>query len=290
VLYTAQQLVTKVRKRLKDLKGQAQGNTWTDDEIVEFLNDEQENLVRKIIMAGEDYFATFKDLDFTANVADYPLFDGFLLLRAVTYQGGVDPTQMIESRLIEGVEGSGGIASQTESQYYYSLFGDNLEIAPTPGQTLAAQARLFFIRMPGPILLETIASSPAADQLQFASTNAPPEGDLYVDTLIESISGTGAGQRRKISAYTVGRIATVSSPFNPALDSTTLVGTISRIPAPFQHQLVYGAAIRAKVDNEENPAGLAALYNDGESDMYDFIERRTGGQRGPIPWDPDDGI
>lgn len=289
MLFNADQILAKVRTRLKDVAGQQQGNTWTDAELLDYINEEQENLVAKVIEASEDYFATFKDLDFTANVSQYPLFDGFLLLRAVDFLGGVDPQQMIESRRIEGVEGAGGIASQTESQYFYSVFGEDLEIAPTSGQTAVGQARQFFIREPGPILLELI-TSPQADQIQFTSAVAPPESDLYIGTLVDVVLGTGIGQRRKISAYTNARLATVSAAFSPVLDATSKIATVSRIPRLFHRMLVLGAAIRAKVDNEENPVGLVALYNEAEENMIDFIEKRTGGQRSPVPWDPDDGI
>lgn len=284
------QLLDRVRRRLKDPANDPRGNTWTDDDLLAYLNEEQESMVAIIIEAGEDFFATFKDFDFQPNVADYPLFDGFLHLRGLTYQGGVDPQQMIESRMIEGVEGSGGIASQTESQYFYSIYGDNIEIAPTPGSPQPAAARAFYIRAPGPVLYELIASSSQADQIQFAATNAPPESDLYVGTFIDVATGTGAGQRRQISAYTSARLATVSTPFSPALDATSKIATVSAVPALFHRMLVIGTALRAKLDNGEDASGLVTLHNDVEAQLLDFIEQRTDGQRGPVPWDPDDGI
>lgn len=290
MLYNAEQLLTRVRQRLKDPSGASTGTQWSDAELLMYLNESQESLVSKVIESGEDFFGTFKDFDFTAGQNEIPLFDGFLFLRAVTFigQAGAEPQQMIESRLVEGVEGSAGIASATESQYFYAIYGDNMELAPTPGDNLASAGRAFFIRCPGPILYQ-IPAAFGGSTLTFGS-DAPVEADLYVDTYVDVTLGTGAGQRRKISAYTAGRVATVTSAFSPALGVDSKIATVSRLPALFQRNLVLGAAVRAKIDNEENATGLVALANEAEEELENFIEKRDYAQRSVVPFDPDDGI
>lgn len=47
------------------------------------------------------------------------------------------------------------------------------------------------------------------------------DADYYVDTMIIFTHGTGAGQSRLITAYTAGRVATLSPALDTALDTTT---------------------------------------------------------------------
>lgn len=58
-------------------------------------------------------------------------------------------------------------------------------------------------------------------------TLAEANADLYVDCMILFPDGTGAGQSRRIAAYTAGRVVTLS----PALDTALAAGTSYRITA-----------------------------------------------------------
>lgn len=296
MLYNADQLVTKVRRHLVDKSGQQQGNTWTDDDILAYINEEQEGLIADTIEAGEDWFGVNKDVTLVAGQGEYDLFDGFLILRLLEFQGSSssanpDYSHAIESRMIEGVMGSGGIASQTEAQFYYALYGDKFAIEPQPSVNGLNQGRMWFIREPGPVLLEIPSALPAADEITLTLGEAPFEDDIMIGTMLDVVAGAGLGQRRKFTAWAgVTRTGTLNSPFSPVLDSTSKIATISRVPRLFHRLLHRGAALRAKVDENEDMSGLAALYNEMHEKFINFIEDRTGGQRSVVPFDPDDGI
>ena len=295
MLINAQRLVDKARVKLLDTSGQQQGNSWSDTSILDALNEEQDGLVADCIEGSEDYFMAKKDLALQDGVNSYPLFGGFLLLRKLEFvpAGSADPASdsqgVIESRLIEGVEGAAGIASS--SDYYYAIAGDNLDIQPTPGAgggTMSA----WIIRAPGPILLEKPATIPTADTFTLSSEDAPYEDDIMVGTIFQVTAGIGIKQRRRCTAY-VGstRLVTLESAFTTPLDATSVVASISRLPQLF-HQLLYlGAVVRCLSDARENTDEIKALYNPMYERYIDFVERaRSYAQRGAVPFDPEDGI
>ena len=87
------------------------------------------------------------------------------------------------------------------------------------------------------------------------------------------------------------KTATVDSAFNPILDGTSKIATISRLPKLFHTILAYGAAVRLKASAQEDTRQVAALYNDRMEDFEDFVEKaRTYAQRSVVPFDADDGI
>lgn len=291
MILNAQRLVDKVRRYLNDTSGQQQGNTWSDADLIDFLNEEQEGMVAKTIQSSEDHFGVYKDMSTTAGQTIYPLFDGFLYLRKLDNQpAGAEAGDVTEARMIEGVIGIGSKPSLSDSQYHYALYGDDLHLNPDPGAG-TNNFRGWFIREPGPILLELAATNPAADKFTFSTTgDAPAEDDIMVGVYVDVVAGTGIGQRRKITAYAgATRECTVASAFSPALDSTSKIATITRLPRLFHTLLVYGAAIRAKVQQHEDAAALTALYNDRMEDFEEYVERpRTYSQRAATMVDYDD--
>lgn len=292
----AQRQVDKVRRHLAEAAGQQQGNTWTDSDLIDMLNEAQESLVQDVIGASEDFFGAKKDVDITAGEGTIDLWPGFLYLRLLEFKtGGASSSgdavyqQATESRLMEGAFGSGGMAVESDGQYYYSLYGDQVHLNPVAQQTLVAGGQAWFIREPGVILLETIASAPSATQFVLSSGKAPVESDVMVDMLLDIVSGTGIGQRRKITAWDGPNLtATVSAAFSPALDSTSKIATVSRIPSLFHALLHMGAAIRAMADEKEDATMLVDLYNDLHEKLLDHVETRTYAQRGVQMFDLDE--
>lgn len=290
----AERLVKRVRRHLLDTAGQQQGNTWQDGSILEALNEEQDCLAEKIVETTEDWFMVVKDVDVVSGDPTIDLYDGFLKLRYLELGGDTssNPTfiNAIESRLVEGVNGPSTQVAPTSSPHWYALVGDELHIQPAPLVTQAKYGRAWFIRMPGPIILETIVSSAAADKTIFASSGeTPPENDIMEGILCDVVSGTGAGQRRRIIAWNgLTREATFNSGFAPALDATSKIATVSRVPGLYHKLLHLGAALRLMVDVKEDARGIQVLYDDSMESFIGFIEKRTGGQRGIVPWDADD--
>ena len=294
MLLNASRLIVKVRRHVVDVSGQQQGNTWTDADILDYLDETQESLVQDVLGASEDYFGAMQAVDFIQDQGSYDLWPGFLYLRILEFNLGqngdsVDYQQAIESRMIEGVLGAGGVASRTDSQFYYSLYGDQVHVDPVPSQTMAGAGQAWFIREPGNFLFEIPSSLPAADELVLDSGNAPWESDILIGSFVDVVSGTGAGQRKKITAWDgPNRKATVDSPFSPELGATSKVATVSRLPRLFHGLLNLGAALRMLSDEKEDAAQLASLYNDLHEKFVDHVETRTYGQRGVVPYDPDD--
>lgn len=293
MLYTAQRLLDKVRYWALDKTAALQASRFTDAEVLDALNEAQHVLVGKVLLASEDYFGVYKDIALSAGVSQYPLYDGFLILRKVDL---IDQNSEIgdvtESRMAEGVAGLGAGSAGAESEYNYALYGDDLHLTPTVGAGVTGTLREWYIRDPGPILLDgPNLSFPTADTIVFGSQDAPVENDIMVGTLVQVVSGTGARQRRKITAWDGPNAkATVDTPFSPVLGATSKVGTISRLPRLFHDLLVYGAAARLLAANQEDPAGPVGFYNEQMDTFEDFIEQaRTYSQRSPAIFDPDDG-
>ncbi len=285
MIQNAQRLVDRTRRYLQDTAGVQQGNTFSDVDLVDLLNEEQDALVAKMVEGSEDYFAAIKTIAFAASQNVYPLFDGTLFLRKLDFLGGVsggtqEAGDVIESRLIEGATSPGGTATPDQSQYFYAVFGDDLHIQPTPNQALDPALQAYIVRDPGPILLGLITPVNASNVI-LLSTDAPYEDDIMVGTRFHIVAGAGINQRRRVTTY-VGatRQATFDTPFSPAPDATSKFASESRIVRLFHHLLAIGAAIRAKVILQEAIVGLTALYAGHLEDFEDFVYRaRTYAQR-----------
>lgn len=286
MLQNAQRLVDRTRRYLQDPAGTQQGSSFSDADVIDLLNEEQDDMIAEMVQGNEDYFATQADTAFSANVNMYPLFDGCLFLRKLVYLGGtgasvVGPSDMLESRLTEGVNDTQQAVMPDEVQYYYSVYGDNVNVSPTPGQDLVAAMRQFGIRDPGPIVLEIPASIVDASNIRLSSVDAPVEDHIYEGTHFHVVAGTGVGQRRLCTAY-VGatKQVTFDSPLSPAPDGTSKFASESRIVRLFHQLLAVGAAMRGKTILEENVAALGAIYAKSRENFHDFIyHQRTGGQR-----------
>lgn len=289
MIWNSQRLIDKVRFYMLEQAGIQQGNSLTDQQILDLMNEEQDDLVAAMVEGSEDYFGVVVDQAITAGVNVYPLFGGCLFLRKIQYMGGdqvsqVNPTDMIESRLVEGTDQVGGTATPDQTQYFYAVYGDDLNIAPTPQSDVASPAiREYAIREPGPLMVDILGSGGVvgAADFKFQSVDAPTEDDIMIGTYVNVVAGTGVGQRRKIIDYVgVTKQATVSVPFGPALDATSKVATESRIVRLFHSLLSLGAAIRAKTALEEDVNKLRALYDISYGKFEDFVYKaRTGGQR-----------
>src|SRR2546426_5702687 len=122
---------------IQDPAAVQQGNAFPNDQaLLDLANEEQDHLVAMMMEGSEDYFAVMFDYAFQANVNIYPLFDGCLFLRKLDYVGGItdgtsEPADMVESRLIEGATSPGGLATVNQSEYFYAVFGDDINIQPT---------------------------------------------------------------------------------------------------------------------------------------------------------------
>lgn len=289
MIRNAQRLVDAARLYVQDPAGVQQGTTFTDADFIAWLNEEQDELVATMIQGGEDYFMVSRDIALQAGVSNYALYGGALMLRKVQYLGTdtasqTSPVDVIESRLIEGVDGPGGIGITGDSQYFYALSGDNLSISPTPAANVASPAiREWMIADPGPLMLETPGGANIVDasNVKFASTDAPAEDDVMIGTYFHIVSGMGSGQRRKCTAWAgATRQATFESPFSPAPDGTSKFATESRVVRLFHPLLSFGAAIRAKAALDEDEGKVGRLYGKAFEKFEDFVYRaRTGGQR-----------
>jgi len=288
MIQNTQRLVDRLRRYIQEPVGVQQGNTFADTDLVDLLNEEQDDMIAAMVEGSEDYFAVSKDIALSANVNAYPLFGGCLFLRKVQYIGGdivsqTNPTDMIESRLVEGSDSVGGTATPDQSQYFYNYYGDDLNVAPTPTSDVNPGVREYAIRDPGPLLLETVGAGGIVDasHIKFASQDAPAEDDILIGTYLDIVAGTGIGQRRKITAWTgATRQATLDVAYSPVPDATSKFATESRIVRLFHNMLAIGGAIRAKTVLEEDISKLVGLYSKSQERFEDFIYKaRTGGQR-----------
>src|SRR5207249_993882 len=102
----------------------------------------------------------------------------------------------------EGATSPGGLATINQSEFFYALYGDDINIQPTPIAPLNPGMRAWGVRDPGPMMLDTLGSAGvvSASSFNFQSVDAPAEDLIMVGTHVYVVAGAGIGQRRKITA------------------------------------------------------------------------------------------
>lgn len=231
-----------VRKNLSE----STASYWTDLEIYNGLNQAQTFITRKSKSLKKKVTVTT-----VASTQEYALIDnsfGNILdisddgvsfkINGTTYQ---PLNYTTKKNLNMKSPGWRSVSASTPQDYYYDKASKTIGLYPKPNSSnTGAYLDIFGYYLP-PILLAGTASSGSTTTIVVkAGTTVipyPSTTDSYYNNIyIEIYSGTGAGQRAKITAYTAST-RTITAAFTTAPDSTSIFGMVSPLP-PECHYLM----------------------------------------------------
>lgn len=232
-----------VRKKLSETTA----SYWTDLEIYNALNRGQQNIARKAKCLEKEVTVTTID-----DTATYDLrVNGFsdiidiaedgvhFYMNGTTYQ---PLTFKTKKQLNMEFPGWQGVSASVPQYYYWNRATKTIGLYPKPNSTNAG-AYLFINGYHFPkVLLGGLASSGTTSQIVFPAGSATvmypnPVDDYYNNLYIEIQTGTGAGQKVKITDYTAST-RTALATFTTAPDATSYFGMVPEIPEE-AHNLMY---------------------------------------------------
>lgn len=274
------------------------GSQWSDAILTAYLNEAADQLFGDILEAEEDYFGFYTDLDFLSGVAAYDLPPGFVRMQLVEYIAGGGRIPVLEARASDSdPEGLGITLGQPSGQLYtYALFGDQIHFDPPSSGAVTSAIRMWHIRKP-PDLIYGVALSGAASTIRFQATAtltgvaAAPNDDAYNNCWVAIVSGTGAGQRRRIMDYAGSNTtATVSPNWAVTPDTTSVYALETLIPEPYDRLPALLAAVFAYENIDQDSSELKGRANAMNDRLIAMVEQRTRTERRTEAWDPDDGV
>ena len=214
---------------------------WTDLEIYNKLNQGQANIVAKSRCLKKTVTVTT-----TEDTQEYDLrtstnsFADIIDIAedGVYYYQNATTKQKLRYKTIPQLDkefpGWRSVSASTPQYYYYNKATKTIGLYPKPNSTNAG-AYLYITGYYKPKILHAgtaAAGATSSITLAAGSTTAPyvnPTNDYYNDLYIEIYSGTGIGQKAKITDY-VGSTRVCSATFSTAPDNTSVYGMIPEIP------------------------------------------------------------
>lgn len=245
---------------------QTDGGYFTVLDAVDALNEAQDHIAQIMAEArAEGYFATDVDLSISSGVPYIDLPPGVTSVHAVQVisaggkpfaRRGVYRDGVVTAPFDPGWVDAGFYT--TGSDFLYAVWGDRLWISPQPPQSIAGAVKLFYIQALEDMLMgkatggsTSTINLPSTQASDLGQSSAEPVASAYVGYELELLSGTGSGQRRKITAYTAGRVATVSPDWTTAPDVTSEFAFFPRMPKAMHRMLPIYAAVALRMDKDE---------------------------------------
>lgn len=145
----------KLLSNVRNMLGQPlpSNSTWTDTELVEYLNEAVRMYFAEVIATGEGYFVTTTDpsnnLSIVSGQETVALPSDFFQVKALYIQRS-NGWELLECRnnVTSGfISQGGGTGSNTYSPYYY-FQGNNLVLHPTPNFSATGILRLDYVQFP----------------------------------------------------------------------------------------------------------------------------------------------
>lgn len=222
--------------------GEDTASFWTTLELYNWLNQAQGHIARKTKCLKKTVTVTTIE-----NTATYALRDnGFPDIIDIDEEGctflvnGTIYTPMVyktKAQLNKEFPNWRGASASTPQYFYYDKATKTIGLYPKPNSSNAG-AYLFVSgsHMPKVLHAGLCFSSGSTSSLILAvggsTTPYPsPTADYYNDLYIEIVSGTGAGQKSKITDYAyVGATATCTISVTTAPDTSSYYGMIPEIP------------------------------------------------------------
>jgi hypothetical protein len=144
------ELLTNVRMVLGQTN--ASNSTWTDEELIEYLNKGIRRYFIEIVQTGEGQFTTTSDLDLVASTETVALPSDFFKIKNVwkRVSGGYQILNYRNS-LSEGYSTTGSSTGDSYRPNYY-LRGNNLVLRPVPSSSETDGLRIEYVQFPETML------------------------------------------------------------------------------------------------------------------------------------------
>lgn len=243
---------------LRDYLNEPSAAFWTDAQLMRRLHAAQQDLVQVGIMASPTMFVETYDISL---VADQALYDLPLNARLGTRWIGVENRVSGEPyyyvydvdlrRYLEQEQAQW--PWETDGMPKIAMQGPQVRITPTPNEAVANGIRYMYNPAYGNMLQGALTAT-TTTTFEFTHSTAPDyssswgqvdnRDDFYNGMEAFVVSGTGAGQYRKISDYTGGssRTFTVETAFTSIATTDSVVAIMSPIPEEHREVQVLSAA------------------------------------------------
>lgn len=278
----------------------AEASDWTDEEALDCVNMEHRHLFSVIRGLWEDWFGGTHIFSLTAGTYEYWLPMNCVNIRLVELIktasiSGSSPNYSVNEELAEPIKIEEVLITNRTSEKFYStqngfiykngywLYDDKLHFEPNDIVGSNYYCRLFFTPQ-APDLHKALATGGAASTITLGTNGLTTTwGDVkiidnyYKNMRIEIISGTGAGQLRRITQYAGDtKIATVDTAWTTTPDATSVYSIVSPIQEDYQEMLALGAVIRAKgIKVEDDVSGAGAVYEALRADLVNSLDTRN---------------
>lgn len=279
----------------------------SDTEIDRWLNDGYFRYVGLLMKADQGYFEETVRLNMVARQETIALPSAFSVGRSF-FQGvrveRVLPTGTVPLRFRKRFDEVNPISSAVTGFAYlptYCFRGMNIVLEPPPASAETGGILLMYKAIP-PRLESANCRAAAGSDTLFLSDSSDPRAEYYTGAKVYICSGTGAGQIRKITAYTgfvgVGSSnnfkCTVDSAWGTQPDTTSVFSILVHddFPESFHDMIVLYAVKRALA--KERSMGTTRNYDGAslkelEKDFVDMLEKRTEARKFMQPWNPEIG-
>src|SRR3990167_9973335 len=221
---------------------------WADLEIYNKLNQAQLNIVRKSLCLEKEIAITTstgtREYDLRTTTNDFSdIID--ISESGVNYDANGSTTNNRELthksiwELNKEFSGWRGVANSIPQHYYYRKHSKTIGIYPEPNSSNAgAYLHINGYYKPKILIAGTASSGSTTTLIMPAGSATVPypsvTDDYYNNLYMEIYSGTGAGQKLKITDYT-GSSRTLTFATATAPDSTSIFGSIPEIPEEAQY-------------------------------------------------------
>jgi hypothetical protein len=249
------------------------------DRWIKWINQSQKYVEGVVRNAFQDYLGATQTVSLTSTTDTYSVPGNAVQVRLIE-RSDLSPTQKMYPLKISDKFKWNNVQSvyPYNSINWYSFWGDNLIITPSP-QATGTTMKIWYIRRMADLSYGTAAAFDAttvtlATAATFGTTS--DEDDYYNGSRIKVVSATtGAGQIGTITDY-VGstRVATVA--FSSLPTGTMVYSILSDIPADYVEALTYRTALTATLKDKDEKAYnlLAPRYNEVEKAMINQLENR----------------
>jgi len=274
----------------------ADASDWSDAELMLYLNFEHKHLFSRIRSVYEDWFLKRDTFDLVSGTYQYWLphdcvnYRRLELISASSVSGTypfyvIDESTSNPQRVDEiGLQNKATIRNYSANTKLFgtgcNFLDDQVEFEPNQDIGSSYKARLFYLPS-APNLHQATATAGSSSTITFPSSatygSVSILDNYYTNMRIYIVSGTGAGQLKRISKY-VGstRVATVDSDWTTNPDNTSVYSIISPIKSDWHEMLALGAVFRAKgIKVEDDVSGAGVIYQALEADMVANLKQRN---------------
>lgn len=286
----------KIRTRVRsDFSQESSTGFIVDSEIDAWANEGYYKYATLLMLMNQGYFETDSLLDIISGAEKVALPFNFnatqqSLLKMVRVER-VFPTVNVPLSYIKRFDQANPTVGTSGSQAFQPNFdfrGGNLILEPTPTFSETGALKIVFPALP-PMLQSANAAAGATGTITLDSA-ADPRDDYYNGSRIIIVSGTGAGQIRKITDY-VGstKVATVDSSWGVTPDTTSVFSTLIHDDFPeIFHNLIPLYSVKMAFMKERS-FGSARAYDatalkEKEKEFNDFCADKTIARQFVQPW------